>query len=155
MEKVYLAVVTGEPREPAWSCRLAIGPAPGQFGRMRIDGKAGKPAETAFRVMASANGRTLLECRPVTGRTHQIRVHLAAIGHPILGDLLYGRDDDDFLEVARGARDPRRDEDGPTRHLLHCARLVAPDPAGDGTITIDAPLPEDLRAAIDDGQRVP
>ena len=55
----------------------------------------------------------------------------------IRGDLLYGRDDADFLELVRGARDPRRDCGGPIRHLLHCARLIAPDPAGGGEITID------------------
>lgn len=100
MEKVYLAVVKGEPKEPAWTCHKAIGPVPGQFGRMRIDAKSGKAAETTFKVLAAAGGRTLLECRPVTGRTHQIRVHLLDAGLGIVGDPLYG-------DGKGGSRDPR------------------------------------------------
>lgn len=90
MEKVYLAVVAGEPRQSAWICQKSIGPVPKQFGRMRIDPKEGKPAETSFKMLASANGRTLIECRPVTGRTHQIRVHLLDAGLSIIGDPMYG-----------------------------------------------------------------
>lgn len=91
MEKVYLAVIAGESRQTVWACSKAIGPVPKQFGRMRIDPKEGKPAETSFKVLSSANGRTLIECRPVTGRTHQIRVHLLDAGLSIVGDPMYGK----------------------------------------------------------------
>jgi RluA family pseudouridine synthase len=90
MEKVYLAVVTGEPKQAVWTCSKSIGPVPGEFGRMRIDPKEGKPAETGFKVLASRDGLTLIECRPVTGRTHQIRVHLLDAGLAIVGDPMYG-----------------------------------------------------------------
>lgn len=90
MKKRYLAVVQGAPREPEWVCRLKLDQDPGQIGRMRGDLHQGKDAETAFRVLESRNGRTLIEALPVTGRTHQIRVHLAAAGLPIVGDELYG-----------------------------------------------------------------
>lgn len=90
MEKVYLAVVAGAPKQAVWKCDKPIGPVPRQFGRMRIDPKEGKPAETGFKVLASVNGATLLECRPVTGRTHQIRVHLLDAGLSIVGDPMYG-----------------------------------------------------------------
>lgn len=90
MEKVYLAVVAGRPKQAQWVCHQAIGPVPGQFGRMQIDPRGGKPAETGFKVLESREDRTLLECRPVTGRTHQIRVHLLAAGLSIIGDPLYG-----------------------------------------------------------------
>ncbi len=90
MEKVYLAVVAGEPKEPVWTCRKAIGPVPKEFGRMRLDSKAGKAAETAFKLLESRGGHSLIECRPVTGRTHQIRVHLLDAGLPLVGDPLYG-----------------------------------------------------------------
>ena len=90
MEKVYLAVVTGEPKRAVWACDQPIGPVPKEFGRMRIDLREGKPAETSFKVLSTANGQTLIECRPVTGRTHQIRVHLLDAGLSIVGDPMYG-----------------------------------------------------------------
>jgi 23S rRNA pseudouridine1911/1915/1917 synthase len=90
MEKRYLAVVSGRPAQAEWVCRLKIGPAPGATGRMRVDAKEGKEAETRFRVLETRGDRTLVEASPVTGRTHQIRVHLAAGKTPVLGDPLYG-----------------------------------------------------------------
>ncbi|HAV62457.1 MAG TPA: hypothetical protein DCY13_08850 [Verrucomicrobiales bacterium] len=91
MEKVYLAIVAGEPKQTEWTCDRPIGPVPKQFGRMQIDAKSGKPAETGFKLLESRAGRSLIECRPVTGRTHQIRIHLLDAGLPIVGDPLYGR----------------------------------------------------------------
>ena len=89
VEKVYLAVVRGVPRQQEWTCRLKIGPDPRQPGRMRVDPRQGKAAETHFRVLASNGTGTLVEARPKTGRTHQIRVHLAAADFPVLGDSIY------------------------------------------------------------------
>jgi 23S rRNA pseudouridine1911/1915/1917 synthase len=91
----------------------------------------------------------LLRVFPRTGRRHQIRVHLDALGHPILGDLLYGRDDSDYLDLVRRRHDARHDEDGPRRHLLHCSRLGLPDPAGGREIDVVAPLPADILAEIE------
>lgn len=91
VEKVYLAVTEGLPKETAWTCRLALGPDPSEFGRHRIDEQAGKPAETQFRILGSLGDRALLEARPFTGRTHQIRLHLLAAGCPVVGDELYGQ----------------------------------------------------------------
>jgi len=101
MEKVYLAVVAGRPKQAQWACHQAIGPVPGQFGRMQIDPRGGKAAETAFKVLESLEDRTLLECRPVTGRTHQIRVHLLAAGLSIIGDPLYGGTDKPLVPPRR------------------------------------------------------
>jgi 23S rRNA pseudouridine1911/1915/1917 synthase len=92
MEKMYLAVTRQAPREETWTCRLSLAPDPAQIGRMIADRK-GKEAETAFRVVTRAQGGCLIEARPLTGRTHQIRVHLAESGCPIVGDELYGRAD--------------------------------------------------------------
>lgn len=92
IEKVYLAVTDRPPPKPQWTCRLSLAPDPDEFGRMRVD-RHGKEAETTFRTLATAHGRHLIEARPHTGRQHQIRVHLAESGSPIVGDDLYGRAD--------------------------------------------------------------
>lgn len=89
MEKTYLAVVHGVPRESEWICSLKIGPDSRRHGRMRPD-KNGKPAETRFRSLQTVKGKSLLEALPYTGRTHQIRVHLAEAGLAVVGDDLYG-----------------------------------------------------------------
>ena len=87
---------------------------------------------------------------PTTGRRHQIRVHLAAIGHPVLGDILYGRGDEDYLDLVRFGRDARKNGSGPERHLLHCARLAFPDPWGKGEVLeVSAPLPGAFREALE------
>ncbi|MCX7866406.1 RluA family pseudouridine synthase [Limisphaera sp. VF-2] len=91
VEKVYLAVVAGEPKQSEWTCRWKLAPDRRHPGRVRVDPRHGKEAETQFRVLARRAGRALIECRPRTGRTHQIRVHLAEAGLPVLGDDLYGR----------------------------------------------------------------
>lgn len=89
IQKVYLAVVRGWPKETEWSCYLRVAPDQQLPGRMRVS-REGQTAETHFRVLRRGPGRALIQARPVTGRTHQIRVHLSAVGHPILGDALYG-----------------------------------------------------------------
>ncbi|HWD93615.1 MAG TPA: RNA pseudouridine synthase [Verrucomicrobiae bacterium] len=90
MEKTYLAVAHGAPKEAQWTCRLKIGPDLDERGKMRVDPHQGKEAETVFRVIQTVGGASLIEARPYTGRTHQIRVHLAAAGHAIVGDEMYG-----------------------------------------------------------------
>jgi RluA family pseudouridine synthase len=90
MEKMYLAVINGDPPKREWVCRESIGEQSSSPKRMKIDPR-GKPAETRFRVLAQQAGRTLIEARPITGRTHQIRVHLVHTAAPVLGDSLYGK----------------------------------------------------------------
>ncbi len=94
VEKVYLAVVRGVPRDARWTSRLKLAPELGHSGRMKVDERSGKTAETRFCVLQTADlpgigTCSLVEAKPLTGRTHQIRVHLSAVGHPILGDELY------------------------------------------------------------------
>jgi RluA family pseudouridine synthase len=93
VEKYYLAVVSGVPKEARWVCRLPLAPDPRHKGRMKVvrnDAGKFKDAETRFMVLQSLRNKTLLEAQPMTGRTHQIRVHLAEAGHPVLEDPLYG-----------------------------------------------------------------
>ena len=104
MEKLYLAVVAGRRKESEWTCRLKLAPDPKRTGRMKVDNRNGKSAETHFQAVSEMSGLTLIECRPITGRTHQIRVHLAEAGLPIIGDELYGRRDSDLPLALRAVR---------------------------------------------------
>jgi 23S rRNA pseudouridine955/2504/2580 synthase len=127
--KTYLAVVEGVPEGTEGRISLALAPREtAKGGRMVVvaaDAPDASPAETEWRLLASAadRGSALLELHPATGRRHQLRAHLAAIGHPILGDGLYGR---------RGAA---------SRLMLHARRLVVPTPRG-GRLEVAAPVPE-------------
>jgi RluA family pseudouridine synthase len=132
MAKTYLAVVQGVPREPAWTSHARLAPDPQRVGRVVVDPRHGKAAETAFRVLQSAGGWSLVEARPVTGRTHQIRVHLCAAGHPIVGDEIYG------LETAtRPPAAPAARSEFPLG--LRAIRLVYLDPFLRKQVSIDAP----------------
>ncbi len=90
MEKLYLAVVHGAPRQAQWSCELKLAPDPQRRGRMKADSGHGKAAKTTFQVLQKVGKTALIEAHPLTGRTHQIRLHLAKSGHPIVGDQIYG-----------------------------------------------------------------
>jgi 23S rRNA pseudouridine1911/1915/1917 synthase len=97
VEKLYLAVVEGVPKQIRWTCNLPLQADPAAKGRMIIARKPSadaKDAETHFEVLQSLPKTALVQARPTTGRTHQIRVHLAAAGHPVLGDALYGPNPD-------------------------------------------------------------
>jgi 23S rRNA pseudouridine1911/1915/1917 synthase len=151
--KEYLAVVAGDVGPSEGRIDLPLGKAARSrvFVRREVV-EGGEPASTCFRVERRESGRTLVRVFPKTGRRHQIRVHLAAIGHPILGDLLYGRPDADYLRVVAGGEDPREAERGPRRQLLHCARLVFPnpgmrDPATRALVDVTSPVPADFDVA--------
>lgn len=90
VEKVYLAVVSSSPARDEWVCRSRLAQDPKDRTRIVVDTRAGKDAETHFRVLGREHEKTLLEANPRTGRMHQIRVHLAASRCPVLGDKLYG-----------------------------------------------------------------
>lgn len=149
VDKAYLALVHGVPTAAAWTIDAAIGPATGSVVRARQavwpTGAAGaRRAVTEVEVVARLPQHALVRLRPRTGRTHQLRVHLAHAGHPLVGDPLYGRSDADFLGWVARRRDggPAAVADGP-RTLLHAASL-----AGLGAAW-SAPLPADFVATMD------
>jgi 23S rRNA pseudouridine1911/1915/1917 synthase len=144
VRKEYLALVRGVTERNEGTIDLPIGAAEGSQVYVRCQAGHGRPALTEWRVERRFADRTLLLVRLKTGRRHQIRVHLAAIGHPILGDILYGRSDAAYLDLVREGRDVRVEEGGPGRQLLHCARLVFADPETSSPRQVTAPLPADF-----------
>lgn len=122
--KEYLAVCLGVPKEKAGVVDVPIARADGII--KRCASPCGKPSLTEYRVLAEADGMSLVRCVPVTGRTHQIRVHMAYIGCPLLGDYLYG-------EEIPGER---------TR--LHCEKVSFVHPITHREISITAPIPSDF-----------
>lgn len=142
VEKTYLALVWGHPRPWQGSWFAPLGPDRRDRRRMRIDA-GGKPAHSDYRVLAAPPHVALVRLQPRTGRTHQLRVHLAHAGHPIVGDDLYGG------PRHRGVRDEfLRRTLAPPHLLLHAWRLTLMGDAGVPTLTIAAPLPPAFAAAL-------
>ncbi len=126
-KKTYLAVVRGRPRASAGAVHGAIARHPVHRQRMAVSRRPGaREAETAWRVLESAGNLSLLECRPKTGRTHQIRVHLKHLGHPIAGDRVYG-----------GGADF-------ARQLLHAWKIAVIHPTTGLPLELTAPVPADF-----------
>ncbi len=125
IEKAYWAVVEGEPAEDAGLIDLPLATLePGRGWWMKVDA-AGLPSQTEWTVLGRLNGRTWLELRPLTGRTHQLRVHCAALGWPIVGDPVYGH----------GRNNPG------SVLLLHARRVSVPLYSSKPAITVEAPPP--------------
>lgn len=155
IKKRYLAIASGRIAgdDPIF-VDAPIGPA-GTKVRVRMAARSpeegGLVARTEVRVLKRLAGpageATLVECRPHTGRQHQIRVHLFAIGHPIVGDKLYP-DEDLFLEWAELGDDAVRDRLPLLRHALHASGLSLLHPRTGAQLTIESPLPPDLAAYV-------
>ena len=128
VQKVYLAVLQGVPARLQGEIDAPIDRASGSI-ILRQVGPQGKPSRTGYRVLAAGQGLSLVAARPITGRTHQLRVHFAHIGCPLAGDELYG-----------GSRAHIG------RQALHCARMTFASPGAEGVQTVDCPLPPDMAA---------
>jgi 23S rRNA pseudouridine1911/1915/1917 synthase len=132
VEKIYLALVTGKLRKPAGLIEEKIGRHPVLRQRMRVTSLRGRTAKTEYRVIRSSNEASLIECRLHSGRTHQIRVHLHHLGHPVLGDKIYA---------------PRFAKNWP-RQMLHAWKLAFRHPRTGEWKHFEAPLPDDFATAI-------
>jgi 23S rRNA pseudouridine1911/1915/1917 synthase len=143
VEKTYDALVQGVPDSPQGEIDLPLSD-PGHGGKARVDARNGKPSLTRWAVVERFPGAARLRVVPVTGRTHQIRVHLAAIGFPLLVDPLYGRRSGWRLVDPKGGAPARL-----SRTPLHAASLVMPHPTTGERITVAAPLWPDHRRALE------
>jgi len=126
--KEYVAIVRGTPRPAQGTIALPLRHDPADRRRIIVS-EDGLPSETRYRVASSGDGYSLVECELVTGRTHQIRVHLAARGWPVVGDRVYGSPDPSI-----------------ERQALHAWRMTLPHPVSREPRRLEAPLPGDMRA---------
>lgn len=139
IKKFYWAICSGAPKQDAAVIKLPIAedhesnPSRSSKPRLAHISPSGKPAITAYRILARSDAATLIEARPVTGRLHQVRLHLNAIGCPILGDTFYG---------------PRRVHGAATRLALHAHRIVFAHPATNQVIDVHTDWPKDLKRVL-------
>lgn len=129
VKKVYRTIVLGEVKGNEGSIRTLIGRSPKNRKKMAVLSTSGREAVTYYRVLSRLDGFTYLEVYPITGRTHQIRVHLSHIGHPIVGDPLYGRRAKALAE----------------RPLLHAFSLELQHPVTSEFLSVISSLPEDMQ----------
>lgn len=130
--RTYLALCLGAPEPEAGRIELPIGRDPASTIKRRID-PAGKNAVTDYRVLSRSGRLSLVELTPRTGRTHQLRVHMAAVGCPLAGDWLYGTEDRALIP----------------RPALHAARLELRHPVTGERLALEAGLPEDMRNLLE------
>jgi RluA family pseudouridine synthase len=148
--KSYVALVHGLPVKPAFEVDAKLAPHPVKVGLIRVDEKNGKRSRTQFELLEKFAGYALLKCLPLTGRTHQIRVHLRQAGLPIVGDELYGGAPLLLSRLKSGYRLKPKQTERPLldRVALHAEQLSLTHPMTGETVTITAPWPKDLTVAV-------
>ena len=137
VEKTYIAVCRGRPRLDSGRIENFIGRHPVDRKRMAILDNGGKRAVTNWRVVKSVDGLSVIECRIETGRTHQIRVHMASLGCPVIGDAVYGKPALD-----------KRISPAPARQMLHAWKLKLWHPTEGRQMEFEAPVPEDMKVYL-------
>jgi len=149
VRRSYVAIVWGQVGSEAGTIEAAIGRSPSDRKRMAVVTRGGKQATTRYRVRERLAAVTVLDVALATGRTHQIRVHMAHIGHPVFGDPTYGGRNSRLTPLTGGLRvHARRALDRLPRQALHAARLVFQHPVTGVELRFEAPLPEDFIAAL-------
>ncbi|HJT82757.1 MAG TPA: RluA family pseudouridine synthase [Chthoniobacterales bacterium] len=132
VQKSYLALVAGKLRRPSGSIEEKIGRHPVHRQRMSVTSRRGREAKTDYRVLASGRDMSLVQCELHSGRTHQIRVHLHHLGHPVLGDKVYG--------AKTAGHFPRQ--------MLHAWKLAFQHPRTREWRQFEAPIPDDFRETM-------
>ena len=148
--KKYVALVQGAPVEDEFEIDAKLAPHATRLGMMRVDPKNGKKSLTKFKVLEKYSRWTLMRCEPLTGRTHQIRIHLRHAGVPIVGDQLYGGKPLWLSRLKPGYRLKPGREERPlmARVALHAEHLELKHPATGELVSITAPWPKDLTVAV-------
>jgi len=156
--KEYLAIAKGRSDQERFEVGGPIGRAPASQISVRqalvpAGTRGARDSLTRFERVRELRDATLLRCIPATGRTNQIRVHLESAGHPVVGDKLYGKTDEEFLAFIRHVKaggDPvyaGRAE--VPRHLLHASKLSFDHPVTGARLTFEAPMPEDMQSYVE------
>jgi 23S rRNA pseudouridine1911/1915/1917 synthase len=130
VNKTYLALVAGIPKRSRGIIEVPIGRHPVHRKKMHVDLRRGRAARTEYRVLQSSGGISLVECVLHSGRTHQIRVHLHHLGHPVIGDSLYGK------------------KNAAPRQMLHAWKLGFTHPRTKERLFFEAPIPPDFREIL-------
>jgi 23S rRNA pseudouridine1911/1915/1917 synthase len=140
VDKDYLAIVRGKPSPLRGTIDLALDRDPWDRRRVTVTDRGGQPSLTRYERLSAANGFSLVRCRLITGRTHQIRVHLAARGWPIVGDATYGSSS---IRLKPDTTDPATEF---PRQALHSWRMALRQPRTGRELVIEAPMPADMTA---------
>jgi len=145
LERAYLAVCAGHPRPPSGTVDARVGRSDADRKKMAVlpkESSRGKRAVTHYKLLRELDECAFIECRLETGRTHQVRVHLASIGHPLLGDPAYGRNPPRLRPLLASL--------GFARQALHAATLGFIHPVTGIRLSFSSELPDDMRELIDE-----
>jgi 23S rRNA pseudouridine1911/1915/1917 synthase len=151
IEKQYVAICWGEVEEERGVIDQPIGVSRTSvvYTKRVVDSTAGKPSVTEFAVEKRLRGFTMVRLTPRTGRAHQLRVHMAWLGHPIVGDKIYGPDETLYLQfIEKGVTSEMLDKLLLPRHALHAEHTAFLHPRTRGTVRFHASLPEDMATFI-------
>jgi len=140
LEKIYLAIVFGKVPRKSGHIHARIARHPSHRKSMAVTEGPGRDAHTEYRVLEPLRDATLVEVRLHTGRTHQIRVHFKHLGHPLVGDTVYGKRQVARLEELSGIR--------PGRFMLHARAITFDHPTTGERLRLEAPIPEDFEKAL-------